>query len=133
MTHMPTATGLYVCEKVIIEERTRNPTLVSGFSLLRVSRFPSPPRHISVFASLTDGLGEVTMNLVCSRLDTLEEVYSRQSRVTFPDRLQEVHFHYQMQQLVFPVPGLYQFTLCAENELLALRTLNVMPTSKELP
>jgi hypothetical protein len=58
MIPRPIALGLTICEKIIVEEKTRNVTLVSCFSKLIVEGFPSPSQRFAVYAVLTDGLGD---------------------------------------------------------------------------
>ena len=126
MLSQPVLLGLTLCERVIFEEETKNVTLVSGFQGLRVDAFPSSPQRISVFAVLTEGEGDVSMELVAHRLDTLDEIYNQQVRVAFPDRLAEVRVHFRLTQLVFPVPGFYQFSLIiGSSSELAQRRLRV--------
>jgi hypothetical protein len=121
----PIVLGLTLCEKVIIEEETRNVTLVSGFRGLRVERFPSPPQRFSVFAVLTDGEGEAIIQLVAHRLDTFEEVHAQSATVQFADRLAEVCVHFRFKQFVFPVAGRYQFSLVTGDGGISQRELRV--------
>ena len=131
MIQRPVAVGLALCEQVIVEEKTRNVTLVNCFLRRRVRAFPSEPQHLAVFAALTDGLGEMTIGLVVQRLDTLEEVYALQNRLRFTDPLQEVRVLFRLNQLSFPAPGHYQFALFAEGELVAHRVMEVSPTEDQ--
>jgi hypothetical protein len=57
MVPLPTVLGLIVCEKVIVEERTKNVSLISCFDRLVVEQVPTPPQQIAVFSTLTDGQG----------------------------------------------------------------------------
>jgi hypothetical protein len=122
----PTVLGLFICEKVIFEMGTKNPTLVSCYQSLHVDRYPTPPQKMSVYSVLTDGLGEVTIELVVNRLDTFAEVNTQRQRLVFPDKLTEVQTHFRLRQMVFPAPGHYQFALFAGQELLAQRKLRLI-------
>ena len=73
----PVAIGLLACEQVIIEEKTRNVTPVNCFTHRMVEQFPSEVFPFVVLAFLTDGLGEVSLEVRISRLDTMDEVYQR--------------------------------------------------------
>jgi hypothetical protein len=68
MIQRPNAVCLWVCEDVLVEEGTKSLTLMRGFSRLRFSSFPSPPVNFTVCAALRDGLGPVTLALVCFML-----------------------------------------------------------------
>jgi hypothetical protein len=122
----PVAVGLTLCEKLIVEERTRNVTLVNCFTKLKVREVPSPPLNLAVYASLTDGLGEMTLRLVVVRLDTLEDILVQDKRVAFADPLREVRIGFLLDRQSFPVVSRYQFILLADGELVAQKFLNVI-------
>ncbi len=73
MVPLPTVLGLIVCEKVIIEQGTRNVSLVTCFNGLVVERVPTPPCTFAVYSTLTDGQGRGTIALVISSLETHAE------------------------------------------------------------
>jgi hypothetical protein len=91
----PNALALTVCQQAIVEERTRNLTLVNRFTRLGVSQFPTPSQQFVVCVILNDGLGEVPLNLKVLRLDDHEPIYERFMRVTCIDPLIEVRFLYR--------------------------------------
>ena len=90
MNPPPIALGLILCEKVIVEERTRNTTFVSTFTKLFADEFPSPPQRFALATVLTGGQGEGTVELVITRLETDEETYAIRRQLRFPGRLAEV-------------------------------------------
>ncbi len=126
MVPTPIATGLTLCEKLIIEEGTRRLTFVNSFTKLHVEEFPSVPQTFAVFAALTGGLGDGTIQVQANRLDTLEEIYSRRRSVSFPDRLVEVQVLFQVHDCVFPAPTRYQFTLLVDGAWVAQRRLRTV-------
>ena len=63
MVPAPVAVGLSICEKVIVEEGTKNVSLISTFRRLRLRGFPARSRPFCVFATLLDGEGNGTINL----------------------------------------------------------------------
>jgi hypothetical protein len=125
MVPPPIALGLTLCEKVIVEEGTKNVTLVSTFTKLRVDQFPTGPQRFVVFAVLTDGLGDGTIELVITRLETDEAIYTYRNRLRFPDRLTEVRVLMRVNECSFPAPGRYQFTLLIDGDWLAQCHLQV--------
>lgn len=56
MIPKPIALGLFLCEKVIFEEGTRNVTLVSLFTILHVDRFPSQSQKFALLPRSPMGL-----------------------------------------------------------------------------
>lgn len=126
MIPLPIVHGLTLCEKVIIEEATRNVTLVNCFTKLAVERFPSPPRQFALHAVLTEGAGEGRIELVITRLDADEVVFRRQVSVQFGDRLGAVRVIFRVGGFSFPAGGRYQFTLLVDGDWLTQMTLRVV-------
>jgi hypothetical protein len=129
MLQRPNAIGLFLCEQVVIENKTHNATLVNSLSRLRVRSLPSPPQRLVVYGVLTDGLGEVTMSLVVTRLDDLEDIYKFNWQMRFRDPLQDTRLILRMPELVFPDAIRYQFTLAAANEPIAHCVIQVIEES----
>src|SRR5713226_1601719 len=119
----PVVLGLTICEKVIIEERTKNVTLVSTFSKLIAEEFPTAPQKFAVYTVLTEGTGEGIIALVVRSLETDEEVYRNEMRVAFPDRLMEMRVLFRVASCTFPAPGDYQLTLSIDGDWLAQRRI----------
>jgi hypothetical protein len=127
MNPPPTPVGLTLCERIIIEEGTRNVTLVNCFSRLRAQSFPAVPAPFSVFAVLTNGHGDATIELVISRLDTLDEIDAQRLQGHFPARLAEVRIFFRVGQCSFPTPGVYEVSLRVDGDVAAARRLSVEP------
>jgi hypothetical protein len=121
----PIVLGLTICEKVIIEEGTRNVTIVSTFTRLLMQEFPSPPQRFSMYCVLTEGLGDATILLTVTNVETDEEVDRIERSLRFPDRLVEVRLLFQIRECSFPVEGTYLITLYIDGEWLAQRRLQV--------
>ena len=125
MTPPPVAFGLILCDLVIVEEGTRKASLIGTFLGLRARRFPATAQPFSVFAVLTDGLGDATMELTVTHADTNAVVFRRQDRLHFADKLAQVRYHARLLDCRFPAPGSYQFTLLADGEWVAQQRLHV--------
>ena len=131
MDEQPVALGLMVCEKVIVEEHTHNVSLVNCFISMKVEDVPSEPRRFDVFAALTNGFGDVTLEVVIERLDTGEPIYHRIHSVRFVDRLQEMRFILRIRNVSFPVAGAYQVTLSANRDFLAQHEMRIITEEAE--
>jgi hypothetical protein len=125
MNPPPIALGLTLCEKVIVEERTRNLTLVSTFTKLFADEFPFPPERFAFAAVLTGGQGEGTVDLVITQLETDEETYSLQRQLRFPGRLGEVQVVFHLRDCSFPAPGTYDATLFVDGDPVARRKFSI--------
>jgi hypothetical protein len=73
-----------------------------------------------------DGHGAIRLTLELSRLDTMDEIYSRSGNVNFVDPLREEHLIVRLSQVIFPVAGRYEFRLLADDQLVASRVLEVL-------
>jgi hypothetical protein len=126
MNHRPIAIGLLVCEQVIVEEGTGNVTPVNCFSRRRVPSFPADPFPFVVFAFLTDGAGQIPLEVLIHRLDTLEDIYRRADSFHLLSRLQSWRYILRIRHCSFPVAGQYQVTLLADNDVLAQHKISIL-------
>jgi hypothetical protein len=122
MNHIPVATGLVLCELVIVDEKTRNVTPVNCFSRWKMNSFPGSASFY-VIAWLADGLGEMPMELIVNRLDTSDEVYRVKRRLRFDDPLKEMRFTARIHDCPFPVPGYYEIILIVDGESVCHRKI----------
>jgi hypothetical protein len=91
-----------------------------------IGDFPSEPQRFAVVALLTDGFGEIALDVVIERLDNEDEVYRESQRVRFSDRVQEVRFLYRVTRCIFPEAGTYEVNLEAEGQVLARHRIMVV-------
>ena len=131
MKQRPIAVGLLVCEKIVIEAETRNLTLVNCFHQRTVASIPSEPVSFVVCALLTDGQGEMPFAVRIERLDTLQMVMERRGLIRCSSPLAETRFRVRMQEVRFPVSGLYQGVLLIDNEVVASRRIQVLHSTRE--
>jgi hypothetical protein len=125
MLQLPNVVGLTLCQQVVTDPTTHNVTLVNVFTRLRCPRFPSPPQPFVVWTTLTDGLGDATISLVVTRLDTLEEITLRRWQMQFSDPLRVIRLTLRIPAFSFAVAGEYQFSLLADGEWVGQTLLHV--------
>jgi hypothetical protein len=125
MTPPPIAVNMMLCEQVIVDYRTKNPTPVSIFNGLAVEELPSPPQRLSVFAVLTDGRGRSVLRLVVNCLDGGDTVYEQEYPIDFPGPLILVNVNIRVRGIRFPIPARYEFLLFVDSDCVAQRTLRV--------
>lgn len=121
----PVALGLTLCDYLIVEERTKKVSLIGTFTTILGSQFPAAAQPFSVFAVLTDGLGDAAVSLVVKYLATDQEVYSYQNTVQFPDRLFQLQLHIRINALVWPYAGWYDCLLMIDNQFITNRRIRV--------
>jgi hypothetical protein len=127
MVQLPIVVALVPCHLVIVEESTRNITLVNAFQRLSFTEFPSPPYPFAVYAVLTDGLGDMELRLAVSETDTLDEIYGRSSSIRMADPLRQQRMWWRIRSCSFPEPGRYQISLLADKQMLAQCVIDVAP------
>ena len=125
VTQIPVVVSLMLCEKVIVESKTHNPTFINSFSTRVVRSIPSEPLTFMVCATLTNGQGNIPLEVRIDRLDTMETIRFRQGTATFDDPMVERRLSHTIRDLSFPVAGAYQVLLIAGNELIADRRFEI--------
>ena len=125
MIPVPLSIGLTLCQSIIIEEGTRNLTLVGTFVNFRSADFPFGPAPFCVVSTLVGGHGEGELELAVTRLETDREVFALHRRLSFQDRLMEVKVVFRLVNCEFPEPGAYLMTLLMDGEWVAQRRFQV--------
>jgi hypothetical protein len=120
-----------LCDYILVEEGTNKVSLIGTFSGIRGVQFPLNPSPFCVFATLTGGFGDATVEHAVTNLQTNKEIYGRQATMHFPDRFTEVRAVYRQVECQFPTAGTYLFTLLVDGDWIAHRRLRV--SSKEIP
>jgi hypothetical protein len=126
MVPTPVAVGLTFCEKLIVEEATRNLSMVNCFSQVRATSFPHLSAPFFVVAALTNSQGTGTIELALTRLETDELIQRWQYPIQFPDRFAVVRVRFRISDCSFPAPGRYQFTLLVDGEWAAQRDMKIV-------
>ncbi|GEM_PF-2017797 len=126
MQKPPTVAGLKVCHEAIVQEKTRNVTLVNCFRKLHFASFPTEPTNFTVCVVLTDGRGEGLLTLTLTSLNDLDDVIMRTWRIALTDPLKEVWFLLPVPGYVFPNPGKYEVAVAIDNERAAQTTFHVL-------
>jgi hypothetical protein len=126
MIQIPNAVGITLCREVIVEEGTKNVTLVNIFMRLTAKSFPCTLRSAVAYAVLTDGLGKMRISFVIARPDTLQRIMTHPGDLTFTDPLVEQRIFARLRPVEFPVAGRYQVMLLANDELVTQCTLQIV-------
>jgi len=125
MDETPTMRQLYICEKLIFEQGSRNVSLINCFEVRITDEFPTDAIPFIVYGQLTDGAGAFTMELRVCRLDTFAVVFQRTMPLLLTDRLHMTQFVYRVNNLRFPVEGGYEVSLYANGVLLGMTVLSI--------
>jgi len=118
MDPRPSALGLTLCDRIIVDQLTGQPSLICIFTDLRADGFPSPPTRFSAYAMLTGGTGSGIITLRAIRSATGEQIYVERRPINFRDRTDVVSAFFRIESIVFPSAGFYLFQLLADHELI---------------
>lgn len=130
----PTVQALLVCEQVLTDEATKRKTLVNLLNEIHGHSFPLTLPRLTVFATLSNGNGEMSCELRCARADNDEPIFGVKGPVRFPNPNATVEFVFELGNFTFPVPALYSFMLYCDDDLLAERRFTVtLATPPHLP
>ncbi len=121
----PVAIGLLACERIIVEEGTRNLSLINTFTRRQVGNFPSRPLEFVVFAALIGGRGAGRIRVELTRLETGEVLASWENTGSFTNPLTEMHLFLRVRDFSFPAAGRYQVMVLVDGEWIAHRHLDI--------
>ena len=126
MRKQPTVVGLKVCQHAIVQEKTRNVTLVNCFRHLRFADFPTRPTAFTVCIVLTDGRGEGELLLRICDLDDMEVIWTESRKAKLKDPLKEIWYLLPVSDCVFSRPGKYEISLAVDGQHAAQTVFQVL-------
>lgn len=125
MQKHPTVVGLKVCHEAIVEERSRNVTLVNCFRGLSFAAFPATARPFVACVVLTDGCGHGKLSLRIIEPENLNEIWVDSWDIRLKDPLKEIWFLLPVAECVFDQPGRYQVSAWLDGELMATTMVRI--------
>jgi hypothetical protein len=125
MIKLPHVIGLYPCERIDFNTQSGQVSLVGVFHSLHFRRFPALPRKFTVYAALYDGVGEGTIDLVVTQLETELDIYAYEKWYVFPGRGRLCHVGIPVTQCGFAAPGRYAMTLRFEGSEITQRLIDI--------
>ncbi len=120
----PILLSAVICDKVIFDRVTGNPSLISIIQNINAPRYPLRYWQIVFFCELTNGHGltETTIKLV-DETQGEKAIFQQTGNVEFKDVQQVVTLAVNLQGVVFHHPGPYRFQLYAGDHLLGERRI----------
>lgn len=106
---VPTLLALLICDTVIQDVQTTKKSLIGIFTVLNSWTFPAP-MNVSVFARLTDAEGRYKFRVDVVDLSDGKTLASLPTEaLQAPNQLVFIEMVMQIQGLVIPSPGKYEF------------------------
>jgi hypothetical protein len=129
----PIAESLVICDQVITEAGTNKKSLIGIFNSIASPSFPVQHPRLSVYAAMSNGRGEMTVQLRCVRMKDNAETFKVSGTLQFPNPNAVVELVANFNQLPFEQDGLYSFELICEEEILLEKRFNVLLTTQLPP
>jgi hypothetical protein len=105
----PIVLTLLLCEKVIVDARTQQYSLVGLVSNVNASRFPVRSPNLCIYTEVTGGHGVTPLSVRIVDVDEKREpVVKLDLEVNLEDPLAVTQVVFGMPRLVFPEPGDYR-------------------------
>lgn len=126
MAPRPNVKAILICDQIIHEFGTNKKSLIGIFEDIHITAFPHTYPRIAVYVNLTDAHGKyvVELRLVNSADNTV--IGSGQTpEVQIDNPLRTCEFALQIQNLIFRNPGVYEFQVSANGDLIATKAFNV--------
>ncbi len=134
---LPEVLSLIVCDQIITDRITGKQSLIGMFARVHARKFPVAHPLLSVFASLTEGYGQVELTIrVVDANDARPPIVEGRGKVEFKDPRAIAHLALQFHGLVFPERGEYRVQLVCDGQLLRearLDVIEVRPKSEQPP
>lgn len=121
----PLVVGLTICKRMAVDPSQGETSLIGLFHSLGFRQFPTPAQSFTVYGALYGGTGEGIMELVCSRMETEEDVYRYQKWLYLPGPGTVTNLEMKVTRCSFPASGTYAFTLRVDGESLTHRSFEV--------
>ncbi len=122
---IPICTSLVVCEHVITDATTKRKSLINIINELRVQKVPVRFARLAVFTSLTNGSGQVPVELRCIKVGAEEPIFTMKGAFNFPTPNDVVDCVFGLKNFGLHELGTYTFELYCDGELLLERRFNV--------
>jgi len=123
----PVVKAFLVCDYVIHEQQTNKKSCIGIFHQIQGGTFPCRHGQLSIYANITEAEGEYVFELLLVNLKDAKVLGSGATpKLAVPHRLHTAEIAFQLQNIVFPNPGKYEFRLIANGELIAQKEVAVL-------
>ena len=126
MAPTPSIKAMLICDQIIHEHGTNKKSLIGIFQDIHLQKFPARFPRIGVYINLTDAHGTYVLDLkLLSTKDGKEIGRGTTPPVEIDSPLRTCEFALQIQNLMFPEPGVYEFQLHVNEDLLGTKSFRV--------
>jgi len=126
MAPRPSVKAVLICDYVIHEAMTNKKSLIGIFEQIHLPQFPCGYPRIAVYVNMTDAHGAYVLELRLIDEDNQQVGTGKTPEVKIDSPLKTFEVALQVQNLVFQKPGVYEFQVFANGDLMATKAFNVM-------
>jgi hypothetical protein len=123
----PVVKAFLVCDHVIHDASTNKKSLIGVFHDLAATRFPAVHPTLWLYANLSDAHGryQFEFRLLDASRNAVLGSGTPPHAIGIPDPLRPTELSAQLRNVAFPSPGLYEFQLIVNGELVATKAIRV--------
>jgi hypothetical protein len=123
-TPPPVLLSAIICDRVIIDKRTNQPSIIGAFETVNAFKYPARHSRLAFFCQLTNGHGKVfiTIRLVDVQ-DEEKSLFEQKIEHEFTDVRRVDNLTFNIEGIPFPHPGEYRFQIFAGTTLLSERRI----------
>ena len=126
MSSKPEVKAFLLCDYVLHEAGTNKKSLIGIFEDIHITAFPHSYPRIAVYVNLNDAHGKYVLELrLVSSADNSVIGSGKTPEVQIDNPLRTCEFALQIQNLIFRQPGVYEFQVFANGDLVATKAFNV--------
>jgi len=127
----PSVKAILICDQVIHELGTNKKSLIGIFEEIHLPHFPAHYPRIAVYVNLTDAHGEYVLEMRLQSEKGVEVGRGETPKVKIDNPLATCEFALQVQNLVFPGPGQYEFQIYGNGAFLASKAFRVRQVQRK--
>lgn len=125
MSQRPLATALFLCEQIIVDEKSKRIIPVNCFSRWHIDGHLTEFQSFHALAFLTSGHGQMRGEVTIGRIDNEKVVYRRPFSAEFGDPLEQYRLMVRLREIRFTVTGQFQASLILDGECVAATRFSV--------
>lgn len=123
---LPVINAILVCDRAEREPETGKMTLYGIFENISAKSFPALHPQCAVYVKMTETSGNYHFRLDLVHLDTADLVARAELSLALSNRLGSTELHFDLRNVVFPEPGLYEFQLFDNGRFLGNKTVRLL-------
>ena len=129
----PRCLAIIICEGVVEDAQSRNKCILNTFNNIWAARFPVAHDRLTVFASLTNGQGEMPLEVRFVQERKPEPLLVLTGAIRFPGPQEIVDLTVNLRQIPIPEPGPYVVQLWMNQKLIGERGVNAKLIPQQEP